>query len=147
MKLVFWIAVSFLPGLIGGRFKPGAWYETLPKAPWTPPNIAFPIVWSLLYALMGVAAWLVFRDGVTDKRAALALFLTQLLLNGLWSWIFFGEHRIGLALLDLSVLWLLVLAMVLVFRATSPTAGMLLLPYLAWLTVAISLNGWIWWKS
>lgn len=143
MKLLFWIALSFLPGVISSRFKPGAWYEQLPKAPWTPPNIAFPIVWTCLYAAMGTAAWLVFRDGIGTRRSALVLFLIQLVLNGLWSWIFFGEHRVGWALVDLSLLWITVAVTMVLFWNASPLAGSLMAAYLVWLTIALSLNGFI----
>jgi translocator protein len=144
MKLLFWLALSFLPALIGRQFQPGNWYENLVRAPWTPPNLTFPIVWTCLYALMGVSAWLVFRDGFADRRWALALFLFQLVLNGLWSWLFFGQHWVGLALVELIVLWFVVLATLFAFWSFSLLAGGLMIPYLLWLTIAISLNGYIW---
>ncbi len=146
MKLLFWLLVSFAPGLLGSRFKPGSWYRSLPKPPWTPPDIAFPIVWTTLYFLIGIAAWRAFRDGISDHRGALALFLAQLVLNGLWSWIFFGRHQVGWALAELSLLFVLVLATVSAFWKISALAGGLLLPYLLWLAVALSLNGFIWVK-
>ncbi len=114
-SLLFWIAICFLPGIFGGRFKPGSWYESLTKAPWTPPPIAFPIVWTCLYAAMGVSAWLVFREGTAGRRGMLVLFLAQLILNGLWSWIFFGRHEIAWALADLLALWVVVASLVFLF--------------------------------
>lgn len=146
MKLALWLLVSFLPALFSRPFKPGDWYAALPKAPWTPPNLAFPIVWTILYALMGVSAWLAFRDGFGGRRVALILFFVQLVLNGLWSWIFFGKHLVGWAFLDLAVLWGVVLATFVSFRAHSALSGALLVPYILWLTVALSLNGYIWLK-
>jgi tryptophan-rich sensory protein len=146
MKLALWLIISFLPGLFGRVFKPGAWYETLPKAPWTPPNIAFPIVWSTLYACMGVAAWLVFKDGFAQKRGALTLFIAQLILNALWSWLFFGRHWVGGALIELAVLTVLVFATLIEFRGHTTFSALLMTPYFLWLLVALSLNGYIWWQ-
>ena len=142
-SLLFWIAISFIPGVFGGRFKPGAWYESLPRPPWTPPNLAFPIVWTFLYAAMGTAAWLVFRGGVGEHRRLVVLFLIQLVLNGLWSWIFFGRQQIALALIDLIALWVAVAVLTAMFWKVSPLAGGLMAVYLAWLSIAISLNGYI----
>lgn len=142
-SLLFWIALSFIPGLFGGRLKPGEWYQSLPRPPWTPPNLAFPTVWTLLYAAMGTAAWLVFRGGVGEHRRALILFIVQLVLNGLWSWIFFGRHQIGWALVNLIALWVAVAVLAVTFWKISPVAGGLMAVYLAWLSIAISLNGYI----
>lgn len=141
--LILWIAISFIPGIFGGRFKPGTWYATLPRPPWTPPNLAFPIVWTILYILIGIASSLVFRHGLADRHTEFALFLIQLILNGLWSWIFFGIHKIGWALVDLILLWCVALIMLKSFWDVSPLAGGLLIPYQLWLTIAISLNGYI----
>ncbi len=146
MKLAFWLVLSFLPGLFGRAFKPGAWYEALPKAPWTPPNIVFPIVWNSLYVCMGVAAWLVFKDGAAPKRGALALFIAQLVLNAVWSWLFFGRHWVGAALVELVILWMLVLATLIAFHGYSTFASLLIAPYLLWLSIAVSLNAYIWWQ-
>lgn len=147
MKLVLWLVISFLPGLFGGRFQPGAWYETLPKAPWTPPKWAFPVVWTSLYVLIGISSWLVFRNGLRDQAGRLSIFVVQLVLNALWSWIFFGRHQIGWALAELAVLWIAAAIMTVSFAQISTLAGELLIPYLVWLTVAFSLNGYIWLKT
>lgn len=146
MKLLFWLLISILPGLFARQFRPGEWYASLPKAPWSPPNVAFPIVWTILYVLMGVSSWLVFRERGWEKRTAMTLFFVQLVLNGLWSWIFFGQHKIGPALVELGVLWGFVIVMLVVFWRISALAGTLLIPYQIWLTIAFSLNAYIWWS-
>ena len=143
--LVAWLAASFTAGGIGSQFMPGAWYEALAKPTWTPPNWIFGPVWTLLYILMAVAAWLVWRRyGFKKARTALVLFLVQLVLNALWSYLFFGIHRIELALLDIALLWLLILAVTIVFWGKERLAGFLMLPYLAWVGFAACLNFALW---
>jgi translocator protein len=127
----------------GGDFV--AYYERLRKPPFTPPPAAFGPVWTALYLLMGVAAWLVWREGLSQRTAlALGLFAAQLALNFAWSLIFFGQHRIGAALIEIVVLWLTILATIVAFRSIRPLAGALLVPYLAWVSVATYLNAGIW---
>jgi tryptophan-rich sensory protein len=122
----------------GGLFSPGEWYTSLNRAPWSPPNIAFPIVWSFLYVLIGIAGWLI---GQSKSKFLLKLWLSQLVLNALWSWLFFGMQWTTIALIDLLVITVLV--GFLIFRCLQQgqklTAG-LLIPYLLWLMVATSLN-------
>lgn len=137
-SLALCVAICFLPGLFGSQFAPGAWYEQLAKPAWTPPGWAFPVAWTALYALMGVSLWLAWRAGA--GRLALAVFAAQLVLNGLWSWIFFGLQRPGLALVEIVALWLLVLASTSMFWKARPLAGALLLPYLGWVAFAAALN-------
>jgi translocator protein len=141
LALAGWIGLCFLAAAMGGIFLPGEWYAGLHKPAWNPPNWIFGPVWTLLYIMMAVAAWLVWRrGGFTVQRKALSLFLTQLLLNLLWSPLFFGLHRPGLAFVDLLLLWLALAATVRAFWRARPSASFLLLPYLAWLTFAGSLN-------
>ncbi|MDJ0958714.1 MAG: TspO/MBR family protein, partial [Arenicellales bacterium] len=95
----------------GAMFKPGAWYEALAKPAWTPPNWLFPVAWTLLYLMIAVAGWLVWRAvGFSGAGTAFALYFLQLLLNAAWSWLFFGLHRMDLAFVDISVLWLAIAA-------------------------------------
>ena len=123
----------------------GDWYAGLNKPSWTPPSAVFAPVWSALYVMMGVAAWLVWRrGGLTAVAVPLALFGIQLALNVAWSAIFFGLRRPGWAFVEIVALWALILATVIAFRRISPTAGYLLLPYLAWVTFAAALNLAIW---
>ena len=145
LGLVFWVALSLAAGWFGSRFPPGDWYAGLTKPPWNPPNSVFAPVWSTLFVLMGVAAWLVWRRRWTPPaRLGLGLFLVQLVLNGLWSYLFFGLHRPGAALVDIAALWLVILATLIAFWRVSRPAGALLLPYLAWVGFAGALNLQLW---
>ena len=140
------LMVCFLPGLLGSRFQPGAWYESLAKPALTPPGWVFPVTWTALYLMMGVALFLVARQHATANGFPLAVsvFASQLLLNALWSWFFFGLQRPALAFLDIVALWFLILASVLLFWRISTVASMLLLPYLVWVGFATWLNFAFW---
>ena len=143
--LVFWVALSFAGAGVGSRFSPGDWYTHLAKPAFNPPAWVFAPVWTLLYLVMGVAAWLVWRQrGVARVAPALALFLVQLALNAAWSWLFFGLHHIGWALVDLAALWLAIGATLLAFWAHRPLAGLLMVPYLLWVSFAALLNFQFW---
>lgn len=121
------------------------WYRTLAKPDWTPPDWLFGPVWTALYILMGVAAWLVWkRDGTRGASGPLTLFAVQLLLNVAWSWIFFRYHALGWASAEIVVLWLAIATTMLAFFRQSRLAGWLLAPYLAWVSFASLLNFAIW---
>ncbi len=149
LALLAWVLGSLGAGLIGAAAStPGAWYAALDKPPWTPPSWVFGPVWTTLYILMGIAAWLVWeRRGTADVTPALALFVAQLAINALWSWLFFGFHHIGLALMDLVALWVILLGLTALFWRVRPLAGALLLPYLLWVTFAGVLNASIWLRN
>jgi tryptophan-rich sensory protein len=137
--------VSLGAGMIGSRFMPGDWYASLAKPPWTPPSAVFAPVWTTLYVLMGVAAWLVWqRAGFGGAGAGLIWFLVQLVLNALWSYLFFGLHHIDLALIDIVALWAAILVVTLLFWRTDWRAGALMLPYLTWVAFASALNFALW---
>ena len=137
-------AVAGLSTLFTAHAIPG-WYATLAKPSFNPPNAVFGPVWSLLYTLMAVAAWQVSRQPRTaERRGALGWFWRQLLFNFLWSYIFFGQHRIGFALVDIAVLWLLILAATITFYRVSKLAGWMIVPYLLWVSFASVLNYAIW---
>jgi len=143
--LLVWIVVSFAPGAVGGRFLPGEWYRALDKPPWTPPGWVFGPAWTLLYLSMGVAAWLVWRERGWQRAALpLAVYGVQLVLNGLWSWLFFGLRRPDLALADIVALWAVIATTIVTFWGVRPLAGAILLPYLAWVGFATALNASIW---
>ncbi|GIV57543.1 MAG: sensory protein TspO [Rhodothermaceae bacterium] len=143
--LVLWILLSFAAGWVGSQFTPADWYASLAKPRWNPPGYVFGPVWSVLYLLMGIAAWLVWKqEGFEGARVALGLFLVQLVLNGLWSYLFFGQHRIDLAFVEIVGLWLAILATTIAFWRVRPLAGMLLIPYLAWVAFAGALNLQLW---
>ena len=122
------------------------WYAALRKPAWTPPAWVFGPAWTTLYILMAVAAWLVWREyGLrADVRLAFSLFLAQLVLNALWSVVFFGWRRPGLALIEIMLLWTLIFATMLAFWQLNRAAGWLFVPYLWWVTFASFLNYAIW---
>jgi translocator protein len=118
------------------------WYATLNKPTWTPPNWAFGPVWTVLYGMMAVSVWLVWRKA--GWNMAVTIFAIQLALNLAWSFIFFGFHQPGLAFLEIVMLWLAIAATVLMFFQVSPVAASLLIPYLLWVSYAAALNFAIW---
>ncbi len=141
LGLIIFLVMCFAVASIGAAFPPGEWYAQLAKPAFNPPAWVFGPVWTVLYVLMAVAAWRVWCDGSWhEHRIALTLFVLQLGLNGLWSPLFFGLKRLDLALLDLILLWIALLATILRFRRTSNLAAALLLPYLAWVSFAGVLN-------
>jgi tryptophan-rich sensory protein len=124
---------------------PGQWYASLAKPSWNPPGYIFGPVWTVLYILMGISAWMVWRKaGFSGAPVALGLFLAQLVLNSLWSYLFFGMQQPGLAFIELAVLWLAILATTVRFWRVSTPAGALLLPYLLWVGFAGALNLQLW---
>jgi benzodiazapine receptor len=122
------------------------WYPSLVKPSFTPPSWLFGPVWTLLYLMMGTAAFLVWQKGWESGavKAALALFAIQLILNGLWSVLFFGMRWPGLAFAEILLLWISIGGTIALFWRVAPVAGLLLLPYDAWVTFAVVLNGAIW---
>lgn len=143
--LAGWLAASLAAAWTGMRFLPGAWYAALEKPGWTPSNGVFPPVWTVLYVMMAVAAWLVWRrGGFAGARAALVLYVVQLGLNAAWSYLSFGLHRLDLAFYDIVALWLTILLVTSMFWRLSRGAGALMLPYLAWVGFAACLNLAIW---
>jgi translocator protein len=143
--LVASFVLVFAVSAVGALFPPGDWYAALERPPGTPPNWLFAPVWTALYAAMAVAAWMVWRRA--GWGVALALFVLQLALNGTWSWLFFGLNRPGVALVEITALWLAIAATLLAFRRVRPAAGMLLAPYLAWVSYAAYLNAGLWWLN
>lgn len=144
VSLVLVLAVAAIGGAAttGGL---GDWYDGLDKAPWNPPGWVFGPAWTVLYVLMAVAAWLVAREGLDEQavRTALGLYLAQLALNLAWSWLFFGARTPGWALVDILALCILAAATIVAFWRVDTTAAFLLVPYLAWILYATSLNAWI----
>lgn len=139
--LLLAIGVCYTPALLGYFFRPGDWYETLNKPALNPPNWVFAPVWTALYLMMAVSSWLVWRQSTQGStRGALALFGVQLTLNGLWSWLFFGRHSIGGALVDIVLLWGAILAVIFAFKKFSRPAAWLMVPYLLWVSFAVYLN-------
>lgn len=148
--LVGWFLVTFAAALIGGIASANApqFYGALEVPSWAPPAAAFGPVWTVLYALMAIAAWLVWRAyGWRGARTALTLFLLQLAANALWSWLFFAWRRGALAFIEVLILWLLVAATLIAFWRLSKLAGALLVPYLAWVGFAAVLTFAIWQRN
>ena len=148
---LFWIALSEGVGALSGwlsRDGTAIFSQTAVQPPLSPPAIVFPIVWSILYALMGISVariWL--TPPSQDRSAGLNLFIAQLIVNFFWSLIFFNAQAHGFALLWLLLLWALVLAMILTFRKVDPIAAYLQIPYLLWLTFAAYLNFGVWYLN
>lgn len=144
MALVFWVGLCVLVGLISGlltKAEISRWYAGLRKPSFNPPNWIFGPVWTALYILMGVAAWMIWHVPRSQLRTyALIWFAIQLGLNFLWSLIFFRWHAIAGALGEISILWLAILATIVLFWEVRPLAGELMLPYLAWVSFASVLN-------
>ncbi|HWA88425.1 MAG TPA: TspO/MBR family protein [Rhizomicrobium sp.] len=144
--LVAFVALTLGVGLSAAYFTEpeiAGWYTTLAKPSFNPPNWVFAPVWTTLYVVMAVAAWRTWRVAGL-MSVALSLYLLQLTLNFAWSLIFFGQHEIALALVDIAALWIAILATVIAFFRADGWAGALMLPYLAWVGFAGVLNYEIW---
>jgi len=142
---IIWFLITFLAAFIGSRFMPGSWYEHIAKPSFTPPNWIFAPVWTVLYFMMATAAFLVWKQhGLAKAEIALSLFVLQLGLNAMWSWLFFGLHKPGLAFLDIVALWICILATILTFWSHNKVSGALMIPYLVWVSFASALNLAVW---
>ncbi len=150
VALAGWLALSVATGAVGAIASVNAaeFYAALEKPAWAPPSGVFGPVWTLLYIAMGVAAWLVWRErGWARARGALGVFVLQLPVNALWSWLFFAWHRGAAAFADIVVLWMLIVAMILAFARIRAAAAWLLAPYLAWVSFAGFLCYSIWQRN
>lgn len=147
LGLLGWLLLAFAAAAVGGFASVGAgeFYRELVRPSWAPPGWLFGPVWSVLYALMGIAAWLVWRvRGFAGTSSALLVFLGQLAANALWTWLFFAWRQGGLAFAEILLLWVLILVTIGLFRRVSTLAAALLLPYLAWVSFATVLTLAIW---
>jgi tryptophan-rich sensory protein len=147
VALLGWFAACAAAGAIGSiaSVNAGEFYATLDKPRWAPPAAVFGPVWTALYALMAVAAWVVWRERSWARaRTALGLFVVQLLVNALWSWLFFAWRRGGLAFVDIVVLLALLVATMITFARIRKLAAWLLAPYLLWVCFAAVLNWTVW---
>ena len=146
-KFVISILVSLSAGAIGGIFTSSAittWYATLTKPSFNPPNWLFGPAWTVLYILMGIALYLVWVSDKENKKITYIVFFIQLVLNTLWSIVFFGAHQTGWAFFEIVLLWLAILATIIAFHRISKPAAYLLIPYVAWVTFAAILNYSVW---
>lgn len=149
LALIGFVALSQAAGVVGSLFTVSnipSWYATLLKPELAPPNWVFGPVWTTLYLLMGIAAFLVWRRGVSRPAVhrALVVFYLQLAINVLWSVLFFGFQSPLLGLFDIAALWLAIALSIKLFYKVSPRAAYILLPYLAWVSFASYLNFMIW---
>ena len=138
LDLIPFVIAVFAAASTGALFAPGPWYNSLKKPSWTPPDWAFPVVWTILYVMIAIAGWLVWReDGL---GLAIGVWVVQLLLNAAWSWIMFGRKQIGLALIDAIAMLVAIIAFIALAWPLSQTAALLFIPYLIWVCTAIALN-------
>ena len=153
--LLGWVALAALAGVVGGIASRDAnvFYGVLAKPTWAPPGWLFAPVWSALYVLMGVAAWLVWRAGPAtpagraSRRVGLALFVGQLGLNALWTWLFFAWRQGALAFGEIVLLWLAVVVTTWYFARVRPLAAWCLVPYLVWISYATALTWAVWQRN
>lgn len=146
------IAIAQLAGVIGAMYTTAAvtgWYLTLARPVLNPPSWVFAPVWTLLYTLMGIAAYLVFKTKTTKANRGylewgLTIYVVQLIMNVWWSILFFGQHRLFEATVEIAALWVVILATLIMFAKVKPLAGWLLLPYLGWVTFASYLSYAYW---
>lgn len=127
----------FAAAATGGFFKPGAWYDGLNKPSWTPPSWAFPVVWTILYCMIAYSGWLVWN---LSAMLAFGIWVLQLVVNGFWSYFFFGAKNMKAGLVDVLLLWALVAAYILITYPISQLASLLFVPYLIWVSTAAFLN-------
>jgi len=146
ISLIVFFLLTAGAASFGALFPPGPWYAGLTKPALTPPDWVFPITWTALYAMIAVAGWLLWRNRRAQPggRAAMTAWCVQLVLNAAWSWLFFGLHMTGPALAELAILWTAILVTIALSRRHAPAAGLLMLPYLAWVGFAGWLNFGIW---
>ena len=142
LSLVVFVVLVAAVASMASLVMPGAWYAGLVKPSWTPPNWLFAPVWTVLYVMIAVAGWLVWKS--PNRGVLLPFWLAQLALNGIWSPVMFGWHGIGLALVVIVLMWLAIAAFVAVSWPRVRAAALLFLPYLAWVSTATALNFAIW---
>ena len=153
LRIVLVVTTCLVVGYLSGKVTQESiltWYPTIKKPVFNPPNAIFAPVWTVLYIMMGVAGGMIWNHlelNREDVKKAFLFFIIQLGLNALWSYIFFGLHNPLLALIEIILLWLMIFETYLQFKRIDKIAGMLLLPYLAWVTFATVLNASIWWLN
>lgn len=150
LGLAGWIITSLAAGAVGGvaSARASEFYAQLARPEWAPPGWLFGPVWTVLYVLMGIAAWLVWRErGWSRARSALALFIAQLTCNALWTWLFFAWRLGALALADIVVLAVLIIATMMAFARIRVEAAILLVPYLLWVIFATALTAAVWQRN
>ena len=140
--LAVFVLIVAAAAVFGARYMPGAWYQGLIKPSWTPPNWLFGPVWTLLYIMIAVAGWRVWR--AAGMSAALAVWIVNIAANALWSYLMFGQQNIGAALGDIALVWLTIIAFIVLAWRLDRTAALMFVPYLIWVSYASALNAAIW---
>ena len=149
VKLIVAIVICQMAGVIGSLFTTPAistWYATIQKPWFTPPNWLFGPVWITLFTLMGISLYLVWNKGLKNKEARLSLFMffVQLVLNSFWSILFFGLKTPFYAFIEIIILWVAIAITIFKFYKISKYAGLILIPYIAWVSIALTLNMYVW---
>jgi translocator protein len=149
VKLIIAIIIPLAVGATSGFFTAsgvGSWYQTINKPSWNPPSWIFGPVWTTLYVMMGIALFLIWKSDAPDtqKRTAMLLFAVQMVLNFFWSFIFFKQHQMGWALVEIIAMWVMILLTIFSFAPISKTAAWLLVPYISWVSFATILNYTLW---
>ena len=142
LTFLLFLGLTVAAAAFGAMFQPGAWYQAIIKPAWTPPNWLFGPVWTVLYIMIAIAGWLVWRE--QGLSFVVVVWVLQLVFNGAWSWIMFGQHQIGWAFADIFLLWIAILLFAVLAWPVSLTASLLFVPYLAWVSYAGALNFAIW---
>ncbi len=149
LKLIIAIAIPLIVGGTSGFFTATgveSWYQTIARPTWNPPGWIFGPVWTTLYVMMGISLFLVWKEdtSVELKKIGIALFAVQLVLNFFWSFIFFNQHQIGWALVEIAAMWVFILLTIFAFAQVNKAAAWLLVPYISWVSFATILNYTIW---
>ena len=147
MKLIISILICQIAGGIGAIVTYPSikgWYESLQKPSFNPPNWIFGPVWTLLYVLMGISLFLIWKNNEKDNKSAISIFIVQLILNVVWSCLFFGLHSPFLAFLEITILWFFILFTIYKFWRIDKISSLLLVPYILWVTFASFPNFYIW---
>jgi tryptophan-rich sensory protein len=149
VKLIIAVAIPVAVGATSGFFTisgVGSWFQTINKPSWNPPGWIFGPVWTTLYVLMGISLYLVWKSdaSIVLKKTAICLFAVQMILNFFWSLIFFNQHQVGCALVEIIALWFFILLTIFAFAQVNKTAAWLLVPYISWVSFAMILNYTIW---
>ena len=149
LALAVYVLLCFAVSLSGAIARPGAWHRALKKPRWNPPNWLFAPVWSILYLMIAISGWLVWQKvgGTSAAILPMAAYGAQLVFNFLWSPLFFGAHRMRLALVDMGLMWLFIAASMVLFWPIDALAALLLVPYLLWVSFAFGLNTALIWLN
>ena len=151
-KLICSVSVCLLTGFLGTFVTMDSvttWYADLSRPSFTPPDWTFGVVWPILYVMMGISGFLIWERGINKRqvKVALGLFVLQLVLNGIWTPIFFGLHMIALALVEIVLLWVAILLTIIAFWRISKASTFLLFPYILWVSFAVVLNATFWYLN